>query len=675
MSKNNNDTRGKTDVDEVSDLTKQTNNLAITTKVVKFLVNVPMYISDSDMEENSSDESDDGKFTEDQFNFNIEDKLSLPYRTFNIVEKRKKNKKKKIIIQKRVGFELTNLDQNETEATVSKAQHFLDLLEGTGGLGLSNPNGNLNLDGLDLNLNQKETEATDSKAKIFLDLLEKTGFERQDKDNLGNIGVSIGLNRPMSLSNKRNKSLIKQLICKEESDIKHNKFGFFWGMNWTDKSGNPVKFGTVQSFYKQLKKKDSDKAKKFLEINEDEEGPTPPYQDIREKIKNHNNSKILLETLRKDGNALVYFSMIDSDTKSFNGIYSAYLRITGNSFPTVMSTGYEYSSDRTDYPLHVASHVDRMVRVITVRHIQLGVYYPEPNICILIPEKCKTLPESFIDQSFKNKAFESASLLRKIKDREDVTCVFSEDKPLITTIPDRAKLTKAGKNPIKFSSMFKQRELPTEDDIRFLKQVTQSHFHEKVWYDNLFINGSIKYQRRNLKHCKTLLAKVRNGNDTEKNQSIIELKESCITTPGVVDAIAKAAIEINQYAQKIKNEAKLLEVLRNLNIEISNFSLDAILLLVKEEILEMIEKKEIDPNDLKDSPLKELEAIFYSEESIVMLKNRSVDLKDLLNLYRITTQTHELDFSVVIQEFQTAVETEEDPVSYILQKYKEDPLH
>ena len=66
--------------------------------------------------------------------------------------------------------------------------------------------------------------------------------------------------------------------------------------------------------------------------------------------------------------------------------------------------------------------------------------------------------------------------------------------------------------------------------------------------------------------CKSLLAKVRNGNDTEKNQSILELK-SYITTPGVVDAKAKAAIEINQYAQKIKNEAKLLKDLRNLNIE------------------------------------------------------------------------------------------------------------
>jgi hypothetical protein len=82
---------------------------------------------------------------------------------------------------------------------------------------------------------------------------------------------------------------------------------------------------------------------------------------------------------------------------------SAYLQITGNSLPTVMSTGYEFSGDKTDHPFQVASQVDRMVRVITVRHIQLGAYYPEPNICVLIPEEYDTLPESFIDQSRKKR--------------------------------------------------------------------------------------------------------------------------------------------------------------------------------------------------------------------------------------------------------------------------------
>ncbi|WHA07765.1 hypothetical protein N3Z16_10510 (plasmid) [Candidatus Megaera polyxenophila] len=159
MSKNNNDTFGKTDDDAVSVLIEQVNHLAITvfsqTKVVKFLVNVPMYIPASDMAGDSSDESEDDTFTEDQFNFDIEDRFSLPYRTFNIRDKVNKNKKKEKIIENRVG--------------------------------------NLILDDLDLQLDPIKPKATVSKTQVFLDLLEDAGFETEDKDNLGNIGVSIGL--------------------------------------------------------------------------------------------------------------------------------------------------------------------------------------------------------------------------------------------------------------------------------------------------------------------------------------------------------------------------------------------------------------------------------------------------------------------------------------------------
>ena len=58
-----------------------------------------------------------------------------------------------------------------------------------------------------------------------------------------------------------------------------------------------------------------------------------------------------------------------------------------------------------------------------------------------------------------------------------------------------------------------------------------------------------------------------------------------------------------------------------------------------------------------------------------MLKDGSVDLKDLLNLYRITTQKYKQDFSEVLQEFQTAVENGEYPVSDILERYEDHHLH
>ena len=50
-------------------------------------------------------------------------------------------------------------------------------------------------------------------------------------------------------------------------------------------------------------------------------------------------------------------------------------------------------------------------------------------------------------------------------------------------------------------------------------------------------------------------------------------------------------------------------------------------------------------------------------------------IKDLLNLYRITTQIYEQDFCVLLQELQTAVEIGEYPVSDILKRHKDHRLH
>ncbi|WHA07727.1 hypothetical protein N3Z16_10255 (plasmid) [Candidatus Megaera polyxenophila] len=44
-----------------------------------------------------------------------------------------------------------------------------------------------------MQLDPIKPKATVSKTQVFLDLLEDAGFETEDKDNLGNIGVSIGL--------------------------------------------------------------------------------------------------------------------------------------------------------------------------------------------------------------------------------------------------------------------------------------------------------------------------------------------------------------------------------------------------------------------------------------------------------------------------------------------------
>ncbi|CAI6345858.1 unnamed protein product [Macrosiphum euphorbiae] len=135
-----------------------------------------------------------------------------------------------------------------------------------------------------------------------------------------------------------------------------------------------------------------------------------------------------------------------------------------------------------------------MHRVITTFHIPLGTYYPQPNMCVLIPENCQTVEESFISPK-RGKNLESPILIKHILNnrRPNVYAIFSEDNPIIIKLPPRAKLTKQSTRPIKFSSEFNTgRSAPTSDDIKKFDQVSQSHSHILTWSQSLFINKSIK---------------------------------------------------------------------------------------------------------------------------------------------------------------------------------------
>lgn len=480
----------------------------------------------------------------------------------------------------------------------------------------------------------------------FLQKLAKNGFEKKDTDKLEtSVSVSIGLNRMLSLSERKNRSLSLELESAIETNVRYEIFGFYWKCNWYNSKGIPVEYSRVKKFYKQLKRKDPKEAKRF--ISDTECGILVPYQNLREYAKNHNQTKKLIKEFREK--ALIpkiYLSLVDSDTFDFNGIYSAYLRLAANSAPTVMSTGYEFSANGAaeDKVFELGSHIDRMIRVLTARHIPLGTYYPEPNTCFLIPPESETIPESFIDKDIKDGDLESASLLRKVKSRKNATFKFSDDNPLITTIPERAKRCKSSKRPIKelLSSEFKKGASPTQDDLRLLKQISQSNFHEKIWDDNIFINGAITVRECKITDCKSLICKIRNEN---RDKAITEIKKKNYMDNDVVDAIVKAVEERRRYINEIKkdyirseDEEKLLQIFKEGNIEISNFSRDKILALAK------------------------------------MLQDKEIEISDILNLIE-TAQSHNEDFLEALQLFIITIDKREYLVSVILQLYKENPLH
>lgn len=430
---------------------------------IKFVLNIPMFVPVEDLDGFSSDTEEDETFGEAQFNFDLDNYASFPYRTFDIINKVGISKAKKTlgkeikkqIINNRVGA----LSENVTD------EPFVQ---------------------------DKLTENV-SKTNKLLESLAADGFNTTQTDYLNNLGVSVGLNRFHSLSTRKNEWLKKELHSKENnSSILYNKTAFFWDVPWTDVNGNNAEYDNVKKFYKQLKKRDLEKAEKFLKINEESYRPSPPYQYIREHLKNHENTKELVQTLRADNGEVLYFSSIDSDTMNFNHIFSSYLKIIAKSsgLPTVMSTGYEFAEDYEGFPLHVGSKLERIIRIVTAKTLSSGVYYPEPNFCVLIPSDQETLPYSFIAEKVASATLESPVLLRQVLKSPDRIWIFSKDNPIVTS-GDRAK-KQAREDKIVFSEEFENGEAPNEKDLNNLSQIIQSTANPRDWALGVYYNRCFK---------------------------------------------------------------------------------------------------------------------------------------------------------------------------------------
>lgn len=514
---------------------KSNNNL-------KFLINTIAYVPSDNT--HSSDSSDGEDYSLDKKLFNeidLKDKDTFPYKTFKKITKAKNIKTKEV-----------KLTESEELGSLNNVQ--------------------------DENVIINKSSKLSRVAEPLLQKLEQNAFDLNEKDKLQTIKVSIGFNRPKSLSNRLNKILTDELECKSSSKINHEKFGFFWHYNWYDKKGKSVDYTIVQKFYRQFKTIDKKKAQEFRKINEKtaglkiiestdkaikQKGTLIPYQELREYVKNHNKTQELVKAFKdqdKEKNDIIYFSFIDADTISFNGIYSAYLRIHNKYFkennvsPTVMSTGYEFDGKGKNYPFKIGSQIDREIRIATAKHIPLGVYYPEPNFCVLLPPSTLTLPESFIDKKIKPKGTsESVALLRKVKLRENAIFTFSEDKPVITDIPLRAKYTKKTKDKIKFSEDFTKGGLPTKEDVKGLRQMSQSHFFEGIWLDNLYINKGIVIYSNYYKFkglITTFLKNIENFDEL--------IKEHC--KPNTLSKIINARLEVNKVIKNFKEFSEIVDI-------------------------------------------------------------------------------------------------------------------
>ena len=511
----------------------------------------------------------------------------------------------------------------------------------------------------------------------FLQKLAENGFAMEDEDDAQPcVAASMGLNRMQSLSTRKNDSLRLEVSSNTETGLRYEKFGFFWTCCWYDEEGKRVEYEDVRNFYKQLKRFDSEKAREFIENAE--KGILVPYQELREYAKKHSKTTKLVKEFREEDNeANVYLSFVDSDVVDFNGMYSSYLCYLGsNPAPTVMTTGYKFPLDNELGCVYkLASQVDRNIRVITNKYLPGAVYFPEPNLCVLVPKGDNTIAETFIDKKFRKGDLEAAALIREVRDRDDFVIVFIDGKPLLTTVPDRAKLSKVHKTPISFTDEFKQGASPTTHDVKQFKQVSQSHFHEKVWYDNLLINGCITVQGISVASCKSLLAKLRHG----VASAVTDLKKHI--APEVVEAIVAAVAEIETYIAEFKidyvrteDEGRFLEVFQGEGGVVSDLSKEAVLILAQKSVIELIEFEVISPGELTDVPLLFLEEVFYNNDVIEMLGDEQISFKDLLFLYE-AVQLNKDDFSEILQTVVSIVGMGGYSAEEVIKKYVEDTRH
>lgn len=669
----------------LEELIKNTGNLNIEDNFQRpgFIINPIMYVSGNESDDSSDEGYDKGWGIEkfDPNNFDENDKYKFPYRTFKIEKAKAKKGKDKII--KFNGF--VNKDSNK--ANLSKELKTEGLLK------------QLKSKDLLLSCAEKNTiQAEETSVGDFLKKLYDEGLEGKDKENIKDtLAASICLNRPLSLSTRKNNLLKKEFKASPKNAlITHDKFALYWSIPWYNTKGEKVDYTKVNHFYKKLKRfdkeHDTEKAKKFREACE--EGISVPYQELRELAKNHPYTAKLAELLRTK-NSDVYLSIVDGDTISFNGVYSAYIKIYNQSTtsPTIMSTGYEFRQKNVeDRPFVECAKLDRSIRIETAKHFPLGTYYPEPNLCILIKPNLNSITESFIDKKRGDGiSLESPILVSNIlKSRgPDIVCIFSGEDPLITAIPYRFRLTKNRKTKLKFSKEFIENGVISAEDFRKFDQIGQSKTDGREHAKALYYNKGFT-----LKGARGITGKF-NGivdnlfacNKNEENTYIKQLKEIIQeeeNKKGIINAIlASKNLKLDYKEEHVLSDDFKKYLKEELKCQITDYDRQFLNIISKAEITDLFREEILDLDalhkfflDISKLSGTVFQKIMYNSEIVEMLENERITTDQIMKFCNMTVR-HKEDLSDSIDLFVAATHNntyDYDP-DEVIKSYSQNKLH
>lgn len=592
--------------------------------------------------------------------------------------------------------------------------------------------------GIDLTEARQKLKHTYNKSRVvkpFLEKLTSQGFDKHGPTS--DIAVSFALNRMQSVSQRKNKSLYYEMITTTYSYILHKTYGFFWECQWYDENKRKnVDYEVVRKYYKQLKRVNKDKAKEFLALESAK--ILVPYQHLRECAKNHRATSELVTMLRKKNNT-VYFTLIDCDTIHFNGVFSGYVRIIRNclktnqkkNLPLVLSTGYIYPNvyPKEEYIYHIQSIADRRLRIITARTLPYCVYYPEPNTCILIRENVDTVFESFINLERKEGNMESPNLIANILEKCTIPplFIFSDEKPLVTSIPGRAYNNKKTGKPLNsyLSPELKKGAKPNKSDFDQLKYISQSNLFKKTWYDNLFINKGIKFintvenivLEQHKQRCKSILLRYKNAKKKKAIQQDIinELKQfinephqivesllkfnpvtSCIHFISlIVNAITEEEVEraseglqlyieeetVNKIIQACadykacvtENELEFVrsEYEEELLCIVKDLPRDYTIIFSKENVVKLLEENIVTVDELTSINLEDLKTFMYENDFVDLLANEKMFFCDVVRaLVRSMCSAEEIVHNCLENVLHLKFMTGQDASEVILDNYE-----
>lgn len=384
----------------------------------------------------------------------------------------------------------------------------------------------------DLTKKQAEPKkAIADKLKALITMFETQSFEKDADASAAEatqrLGMVVGLNRRESLEKRRNKNYRKLLKLPLENKMNVERLGFLWRPNYEergaeDKIWRPVSFERVRNWFRVFRNKYPEKAKKFRETTEKGPGEMVPYRSIRETIKmdpcTAQQVKVLRERTGLD-KTRVYLGIFDGDMivckdqPSDLGIFSRYDKLISRherqhkKIPTILSTGYKINEPNKPI-LEFAVDLDAAIRAATAEFFGGGIYYPEPNMLLLVEPNENTMTESFVKANKVDyeSPVESKIMIENITKRRTLNqysdFCFRNRGPVTTTTPERfamLKLSKSKKDKVEAEGdrekLFKQFSgninrkgkitLWTRQDLDYIRNTPQSHFDNLQWAKNI----------------------------------------------------------------------------------------------------------------------------------------------------------------------------------------------